>query len=207
MLCYHGEGHHQYVDEKLPDKKAGSRFFWGYNNGVRLSKLFADDGTHLLLVVFVLEPKRPVSTLGNDFNPSHIQRSFTVQPAALKTIRPVCTPSNDDVSTVGLSLCLTHLILQTTFHAPPDQTSYPFFKDRLSTGRIFTNPTLIELMQEISQYHWLRGAVTSFSVLAVRLIALACSTSHRRGLFVVITSFCAIPLAQDNSPIDLNNPI
>ncbi|GBM02842.1 hypothetical protein AVEN_52021-1 [Araneus ventricosus] len=34
------------------------------------------------------------------------------------------------------------------------------------TGSIFTNPTLIELRQEISQYHWLRGAVTSFSVLA-----------------------------------------
>ncbi|GBM08946.1 hypothetical protein AVEN_170190-1 [Araneus ventricosus] len=33
-------------------------------------------------------------------------------------------------------------------------------------GRIFTNPTLIELRQEISQYHWLRGAVTSFSALA-----------------------------------------
>ncbi|GBM18406.1 hypothetical protein AVEN_72745-1 [Araneus ventricosus] len=31
---------------------------------------------------------------------------------------------------------------------------------------IFTNPTLIELRQEISQYHWLRGAVTSFSALA-----------------------------------------
>ncbi|GBM03606.1 hypothetical protein AVEN_203177-1 [Araneus ventricosus] len=34
------------------------------------------------------------------------------------------------------------------------------------TGSIFTNPTLIELRQEIGQYHWLRGAVTSFSVLA-----------------------------------------
>ncbi|GBN49175.1 hypothetical protein AVEN_264318-1 [Araneus ventricosus] len=33
-------------------------------------------------------------------------------------------------------------------------------------GRIFTNPTLIELRQEISQYHWLRGTVTSFSALA-----------------------------------------
>ncbi|GBM37708.1 hypothetical protein AVEN_239854-1 [Araneus ventricosus] len=33
-------------------------------------------------------------------------------------------------------------------------------------GGIFTNPTLIELRQEISQYHWLRGAVTSFSALA-----------------------------------------
>ncbi|GBL92583.1 hypothetical protein AVEN_131413-1 [Araneus ventricosus] len=33
-------------------------------------------------------------------------------------------------------------------------------------GRIFTNPTLIELRQEISQYYWLRGAVTSFSALA-----------------------------------------
>ncbi|GBN22023.1 hypothetical protein AVEN_211334-1 [Araneus ventricosus] len=33
-------------------------------------------------------------------------------------------------------------------------------------ARIFTNPTLIELRQEISQYHWLRGAVTSFSALA-----------------------------------------
>ncbi|GBM86482.1 hypothetical protein AVEN_215263-1 [Araneus ventricosus] len=32
--------------------------------------------------------------------------------------------------------------------------------------RIFTNPTLIEPRQEISQYHWLRGAVTSFSALA-----------------------------------------
>ncbi|GBM95647.1 hypothetical protein AVEN_37624-1 [Araneus ventricosus] len=36
-------------------------------------------------------------------------------------------------------------------------------------GGIFTNPTLIELRQEISQYHWLRGAVTSFSALARRL--------------------------------------
>ncbi|GBM52350.1 hypothetical protein AVEN_229578-1 [Araneus ventricosus] len=33
-------------------------------------------------------------------------------------------------------------------------------------GSIFTNPTLIELRQEISQYHWLRGAVTSFPALA-----------------------------------------
>ncbi|GBN27606.1 hypothetical protein AVEN_205840-1 [Araneus ventricosus] len=33
-------------------------------------------------------------------------------------------------------------------------------------GRIFTNPTLIELRQVIGQYHWLRGAVTSFSALA-----------------------------------------
>ncbi|GBN27133.1 hypothetical protein AVEN_120328-1 [Araneus ventricosus] len=33
-------------------------------------------------------------------------------------------------------------------------------------GGIFTNPTLIELRQEISQYHWLRGAVTSCSALA-----------------------------------------
>ncbi|GBM33015.1 hypothetical protein AVEN_263504-1 [Araneus ventricosus] len=37
---------------------------------------------------------------------------------------------------------------------------------RPGSGRIFTNPTLIELRQEISQYHWLRGAVTSFSDLA-----------------------------------------
>ncbi|GBN02955.1 hypothetical protein AVEN_38977-1 [Araneus ventricosus] len=37
-------------------------------------------------------------------------------------------------------------------------TTYP--------GGIFTNPTLIELRQEISQYHWLRGAMTSFSALA-----------------------------------------
>ncbi|GBO26238.1 hypothetical protein AVEN_23594-1 [Araneus ventricosus] len=34
------------------------------------------------------------------------------------------------------------------------------------SGRTFTNPTLIELRQEISQYHWLRRAVTSFSALA-----------------------------------------
>ncbi|GBN26015.1 hypothetical protein AVEN_142442-1 [Araneus ventricosus] len=33
-------------------------------------------------------------------------------------------------------------------------------------GRIFTNPTLIELRQEIRQYHWLRGEVTSFSALS-----------------------------------------
>ncbi|GBO01383.1 hypothetical protein AVEN_267468-1 [Araneus ventricosus] len=35
-----------------------------------------------------------------------------------------------------------------------------------SPGRIFTNPTLIELRQEISEYHWLQGAVTSLSALA-----------------------------------------
>ncbi|GBO05213.1 hypothetical protein AVEN_241258-1 [Araneus ventricosus] len=40
----------------------------------------------------------------------------------------------------------------------------PFVAGR--SGGIFTNPTLIELRQEISQYHWLRGAVTSFSALA-----------------------------------------
>ncbi|GBM74298.1 hypothetical protein AVEN_212197-1 [Araneus ventricosus] len=33
-------------------------------------------------------------------------------------------------------------------------------------GSIFTNPTLIELRQEIGQYHWLRGAATSFPALA-----------------------------------------
>ncbi|GBN77835.1 hypothetical protein AVEN_191898-1 [Araneus ventricosus] len=40
--------------------------------------------------------------------------------------------------------------------------SHHWYKGR-KPGRIFTNPTLIELRQEIGQYHWLRGAVTSFS--------------------------------------------
>ncbi|GBO25638.1 hypothetical protein AVEN_217085-1 [Araneus ventricosus] len=43
--------------------------------------------------------------------------------------------------------------------------SHHWYKGR-KPGRIFTNPTLIELRQEIGQYHWLRGAVTSFSALA-----------------------------------------
>ncbi|GBN63311.1 hypothetical protein AVEN_189015-1 [Araneus ventricosus] len=42
----------------------------------------------------------------------------------------------------------------------------PFHFKKPSPGSIFTNPTLIELRQEIGQYHWQRGAVTSFSALA-----------------------------------------
>ncbi|GBM66857.1 hypothetical protein AVEN_163765-1 [Araneus ventricosus] len=38
--------------------------------------------------------------------------------------------------------------------------------EREVPARIFTIPTLIELRQEISQCHWLREAVTSFSALA-----------------------------------------
>ncbi|GBN74576.1 hypothetical protein AVEN_41541-1 [Araneus ventricosus] len=49
---------------------------------------------------------------------------------------------------------------------PCDFWQWAFLKYRVYHGRIFTNPTLIELRQEISQYHWLRGAVTSFSALA-----------------------------------------
>ncbi|GBM95115.1 hypothetical protein AVEN_104696-1 [Araneus ventricosus] len=48
----------------------------------------------------------------------------------------------------------------------PNFVSHPSHTIYLRPGGIFTNPTLIELRQEISQYHWLRGAVTSFSALA-----------------------------------------
>ncbi|GBL95941.1 hypothetical protein AVEN_227164-1 [Araneus ventricosus] len=56
-------------------------------------------------------------------------------------------------------------------HLPPSSPKIsqrpPWASGKVSTsGRIFTNPTLIELRQEISQYYWLRGAVTSFSALA-----------------------------------------
>ncbi|GBO06194.1 hypothetical protein AVEN_158162-1 [Araneus ventricosus] len=40
--------HHDFLDEKPPIKQAGSRFSWGYSNGVGLSNLYADDRTYLL---------------------------------------------------------------------------------------------------------------------------------------------------------------
>ncbi|GBO30327.1 hypothetical protein AVEN_129244-1, partial [Araneus ventricosus] len=43
-----GSGHPVYVDEKPPDKEVGSRFPKRNNNGVGLSCLHSDHGTHLL---------------------------------------------------------------------------------------------------------------------------------------------------------------
>ncbi|GBL85085.1 hypothetical protein AVEN_221314-1 [Araneus ventricosus] len=40
-------GYHVYLDEKLPDKQAGSQFPSGYNNGRGLSYLHSDDPTYL----------------------------------------------------------------------------------------------------------------------------------------------------------------
>ncbi|GBO32273.1 hypothetical protein AVEN_273562-1 [Araneus ventricosus] len=53
--------------------------------------------------------------------------------------------------------------------APRNLVSKPPLSDQVRDtlpGGIFTNPTLIELRQEISRNNWLRGAVTSFSALA-----------------------------------------